>query len=223
VNGPRVDLTGHKFGRWTVLRVAPRTRSRKRYWIVRCRCGAQRAVRGNRLTTGESRSCGCFLREKAKAPRPWRRRDLRGLRVGQLLVVRLAPHVPCRSRYHPGGKTAWVCHCDCGRDVVVGTAHLTRKRHPAHSCGCANLRPLAPAAPSSQRDAWIATPAPRPINGSATSVARVVPLPTLPALTAQQRLEGWHDSQLGRTRRNCVPVDEDDEVGGVLHDGDPFA
>jgi hypothetical protein len=41
-------------------------------------------------------------------------------------------------------------------------------------------------------------------------------------LTAQERLDGWHHSQLGRTRRICLPVTEDDEAGGVLFDGDPF-
>lgn len=43
----------------------------------------------------------------------------------------------------------------------------------------------------------------------------------VPPLTAQPRPDGWHDSQLGRTRRMSSPV-EDDDVGQALHDFDPF-
>lgn len=34
-------------------------------------------------------------------------------------------------------------------------------------------------------------------------------------------MDGWHDSQLGRTRRALWPA-EDDDVGQALHDFDPF-
>lgn len=106
---------------------------------------------------------------------------------------------------------------------MVGTADLTRKRNPTRSCGCAHLRPLVSATPVGQRTAEIAMPVPRPIERREPRVVWEWPDQPLPALTAEQRLEGWHDSQLGRTRRVCRPVDEDDDAGGVLHDFDPFA
>lgn len=205
MSGPRIDLTGRRFGRWTVLQRAWRT-GRKWLWAVHCRCGSTRTVRQDHLMSGESRSCGCFLREKARAPRPSRRVDLRGRRVGALTVVRLAPHVPSRSPYHRIGRTAWVCRCDCGRDVVVPTSDLVRTHSPTRSCGCAHLRPLAapPAVPGAPSEAV----APRDAE--------------LPPLTLEQRAAGWHDSNLGRVRTVLRAVDDDD-VGGALHDFDPFA
>jgi hypothetical protein len=48
-----------------------------------------------------------------------------------------------------------------------------------------------------------------------------VPLPVAtPVLTAQERREGWHLSQLGKTR-TLRPVDADDDENRVLCDFDP--
>ena len=71
---PFIDLTGERFGRWTV---------RKRYhfnapcgavcWVCRCDCGAVRIVRGNDLRRGNSLSCGCYRKEflsKLKTGKP---------------------------------------------------------------------------------------------------------------------------------------------------------
>lgn len=47
----------------------------------------------------------------------------------------------------------------------------------------------------------------------------------LKTTTSAESLQRFHDehSPLGRVRRICKPVDEDEEPGGVLHDWDPFA
>lgn len=63
------DLTGMRFGRWTVIRRC----GSKTYgklgasrsfplWLCRCDCGAECLVLGNNLKSGRSKSCGC-LRE----------------------------------------------------------------------------------------------------------------------------------------------------------------
>lgn len=57
--------------------------------------------------------------------------DLTGHRYGKLMVLAPAANV--------GGRTAWLCRCDCGREVVARTNRL-RSGHTS-SCGC-----LAPAA-----------------------------------------------------------------------------
>lgn len=123
--------------------------------------------------------------------RPWARRNLKSERVGRLVVVRLAPALPSRSPLQPLGRTAWLCRCDCGREVVVATADLTRRRNPTGSCGCAKLRPLAPAAatsPAHQAGALEAVDVPERVT------------------TAQQALDRFHDetSPLGRVRRVCI-------------------
>lgn len=48
------DLTGRRFGRWTVLE-----RVKGPWWICLCVCGTIRAVRRGSLVKGTSTSCGC--------------------------------------------------------------------------------------------------------------------------------------------------------------------
>lgn len=55
------DLTGRRFGRWTVIAPAQR-RNRAMFWECRCDCGTVRDVRENNLKQGISKSCGCLAR-----------------------------------------------------------------------------------------------------------------------------------------------------------------
>ena len=52
--------------------------------------------------------------------------DLTGQRYGKLTVIAPAENV--------GGRTAWLCRCDCGRETVART-HRLRNGHTV-SCGC---------------------------------------------------------------------------------------
>jgi len=227
VSGPRVSLVGRVFGRWTVLRRAPRRGADPKWkWLCRCACGRTGAVRTTQLLNGKSQSCGgCAFPAQVRPRRPRAQIDLRGQTIGQLLVLRpLAKNLPSRS--FPAGHTAWLCRCACGREVIVKTASLRhRSRAAVPSCGCLKLLPLAPPRAT--------TPVSRPITSGEThddvqeppdqTPPALMPAPAREApLTPQEREAGWHLSQLGKTRRICVPVDEDDEVGGVLFDGDPF-
>ena len=54
--------------------------------------------------------------------------DLTGQRCGYLTVLEPAEKI--------GERTAWLCQCDCGRQVVVKTCYL-RSGH-TKSCGCKN-------------------------------------------------------------------------------------
>ena len=58
-----IDLTGKRFGRWTVLsrdRTAPSGQAR---WHCRCACGELGTLVSQNLRTGHSTSCGCWRRE----------------------------------------------------------------------------------------------------------------------------------------------------------------
>jgi hypothetical protein len=63
--GKLIDLTGRRFGRWTVV-ATHRERAHNRHvlWRCRCDCGTERVVSGSCLRQGGSTSCGCFHREK---------------------------------------------------------------------------------------------------------------------------------------------------------------
>jgi hypothetical protein len=60
----RLDLTGIRFGRLTVMRYAD-TRRRKARWLCKCECGSESIVIGALLRRNNTRSCGC-LRGKFK-------------------------------------------------------------------------------------------------------------------------------------------------------------
>lgn len=64
------DLTGQKFGRWTVIRRGADhiTKGGNRFtsWECICDCGTIKNVTGNSLINGRSRSCGCEHREIQK-------------------------------------------------------------------------------------------------------------------------------------------------------------
>lgn len=49
-----VDLTGQKFGEWTVLSKA----EKESYWLCECSCGVKREVYAPSLKSGKSLSCG---------------------------------------------------------------------------------------------------------------------------------------------------------------------
>ena len=62
------DLTGKRFGRWTIVKRAPDKITQSGYrnimWHCVCDCGNEKIVRGKSLVYGVSRSCGCLQKEE---------------------------------------------------------------------------------------------------------------------------------------------------------------
>jgi len=52
-----IDLTGQRFGRWTVLHRAE-SRGRHARWLCRCACGATRPIPSDDLRRNRTTSCG---------------------------------------------------------------------------------------------------------------------------------------------------------------------
>lgn len=62
------DITGQRFGRLTVLRVAEEKTGSLYRWWVQCDCGApEKTVLGNHLRLGRIVSCGCHSRDRIRA------------------------------------------------------------------------------------------------------------------------------------------------------------
>ena len=58
-----IDMTGQRFGRWTVVRRAelpPNTKTRKARWVVVCDCGNESIATREALLSGDTQSCGCL-------------------------------------------------------------------------------------------------------------------------------------------------------------------
>jgi len=86
--GGPVDLSGKKFGRWTVLKKANANDFGHLYYWCLCECGFKGRVIAYTLKSGRSQSCGCRQRELAaekmqevrKATRKYRRKEVADLR-----------------------------------------------------------------------------------------------------------------------------------------------
>ena len=61
------DITGHRFGRLTVLGFADYDEHGNTMWKCRCDCGTVFVTRALSLRSGQTQSCGCLRRELASA------------------------------------------------------------------------------------------------------------------------------------------------------------
>lgn len=66
-----VDLTGHKYGRLTVTGLSKIRQHSHYLWNCVCECGTKRRVRTNSLRTGNTKSCGCLMREAVSGKNGW--------------------------------------------------------------------------------------------------------------------------------------------------------
>jgi hypothetical protein len=105
---PRIDLTGHQYGQWTV--VAPRAGYK---WLCRCSCGSEREVTSKSLRNGRSTSCGCSYKPKA------------GDVFGRLTLLEQVSNA--------GKRAVWLCGCACGETCLVNSSNLGWN---TKSCGC---------------------------------------------------------------------------------------
>ncbi len=62
-----LDISGRRFGRLIAVRPDGRKRYGKAWhvtWLCRCDCGSTKTLTCSRLTTGNTKSCGCLNRER---------------------------------------------------------------------------------------------------------------------------------------------------------------
>lgn len=68
--GRFVDLTGRKFGKLTVIKIAGRDKYHKILYLCLCECGQEKITLGRHLLNGSCQSCGCLnfevKRQKSK-------------------------------------------------------------------------------------------------------------------------------------------------------------
>lgn len=58
----RIDLTGRRFGRYTVVYLARIAKGHSVY-LCRCDCGIEKEVSATHLSGGETKSCGCLAKD----------------------------------------------------------------------------------------------------------------------------------------------------------------
>lgn len=62
--GKFIDEVGNRYGRWLVLARAENDKHGKAQWMCRCDCGTEGVVLGESLRNGNTKSCGCYKRER---------------------------------------------------------------------------------------------------------------------------------------------------------------
>ena len=122
-----VDLSGKKFGRLVALKRLPK--SPGVWWRCQCHCGNLVVARSGDITSGNTKSCGCMIRDVSSALCKKRFKPMApGTRFGNLTVIRKSE----KKLYARG--TCWVCRCSCGNTLVCWGTRLRAGKHT--QCGC---------------------------------------------------------------------------------------
>lgn len=131
------NLVGQKYNRLTVLEQDMEKYAEKHevFWKCQCDCGNFKSVRTYDLTHGKTKSCGCLRNEKVREAIG---NKLEGQQFGKLTVLKQVDSILEDSGQL---RTAWLCRCDCGEEVIVKTINL--KSGDTKSCGCWNLEKLS--------------------------------------------------------------------------------
>jgi hypothetical protein len=102
-----IPLVGKTFGRLTVVSEMPNNGPKKHMWLCRCECGTEKAIDGEGLRRGRTKSCGCVTeRGRASATHGLSKTNEYHIWIG----MRTRCSVPTVDNYkHYGAKGIKVC------------------------------------------------------------------------------------------------------------------
>ena len=126
----REDLTGKRFGRYTVIKYNPEKSKEMgiSYWDCICDCGTEKCVSANHLKKGNTRSCGCLFKEIMQGKTHPKYKGIKtseymlNLQIGLLTVQKEV------------GEDTWECSCKCGNICIRKGDSL--RGGDTNSCGC---------------------------------------------------------------------------------------
>lgn len=113
--GEFIDLTGKKYGEWTVIQRIKTEKDKYKSWLCRCKCGTEKILSSIYIRkTWKATDCGCS-------------KTMVGKKYGMLLVVeKLGKKCNTLSNYK--------CICDCGKEKITRGSYLINAK--LKSCGC---------------------------------------------------------------------------------------
>ena len=124
---------GNTYGYLTVIERAPNNKEGRAMWKCKCKCGNEVVVLGKHLRSGNTKSCGCYQKERATESNLKRGGDLTGRRFGKLVVIEEDGFVT--DSYNKRHRL-WKCQCDCGN--ICSIQHQYLAYGDTNSCGCIN-------------------------------------------------------------------------------------
>ena len=122
---------GNTYGYLTVIERAENDSEGRARWLCQCKCGNTVVVRGKSLRSGNTKSCGCYQKERAVQSNMNRVDSLIGKKFGKLTVIEEAGFI-----MHTSGKRSRIykCLCDCGNYCEIQHQYLAYG--DTTSCGC---------------------------------------------------------------------------------------
>ena len=124
------DITGQQFGYLTAIKPVGKNKHRAMMWLCQCVCGKEVVKRGNSLTTGHVKSCGCKRKELIDKHR------LKGLQqstINRYIGEKYNRLTITELFKEPNGIYAGY-QCECGN---TGISQLDQiKKGETKSCGC---------------------------------------------------------------------------------------
>lgn len=129
ISPKRLNLVGQKFGKLTVIEPAGVNKNQRTQWLCECDCGQRVIALGNGLKTGNTKSCGCFQKERQRLAGKKNLHVLTGMKFGRLTAIKRVEN--------RGKDVCWLCDCDCGNTAIVRAKDLSSSRdRSTKSCGC---------------------------------------------------------------------------------------
>ena len=105
----KIDLTGNRYGRLTVLQEDGKTNHGDLRWLCKCDCGNIKTITGSKLKRGWTKSCGCIQKE-------WASRNMSTHKMSNTtlynvwLRIKSRCYYPKNNRYHRyGGRGIKMC------------------------------------------------------------------------------------------------------------------
>ena len=134
----RIDMTGGRYGRYTVIGLSDRYYGPHRLWLCRCDCGQEKAVAGHALRRGEVVSCGCHRDDLASARSlthgesgsAWRDERSVEYRAWANMLHRCGPNASGHDRINY--YTRGIRVCERWRSYENFLADMGRKPSPLH-------------------------------------------------------------------------------------------
>lgn len=126
-----INEIGNQYGYLEVIGRAENSKDRRVRWKCRCRCGNEVVVLGKHLRSGNTKSCGCYQKQRAVESNLKRGGSLVGQKIGKLQVLSEDGFI-----VKPNGKRnrIYKCLCDCGNYCRVQHTYLAIG--DTTSCGC---------------------------------------------------------------------------------------
>jgi hypothetical protein len=128
------NITGQQFGRLLVVGFVG-IKNRHAFWHCACSCGKTTTVISSSLVKGNTRSCGCMVKDYLNSKRKladdfgWQ-----GKKVGRMTIKECVYSPVIEARI----KSKWLCVCSCGKTAIrTGISILNGINGKSIlSCGC---------------------------------------------------------------------------------------